>query len=147
MSIPTTFYNFDPHIVSICKLCFEDITHDTFVLYKDQDNQDAIWLQCVYCSICVQDLLELQWSRYVEQIKSETCVIALKRLIDEGPPINFRDAKAVPCNNPRNEVCQFYFNNSIQSAKLKDSFVGEERMAWISELNNTLELLKFANND
>ena len=90
-----SFENFNEN--NECVLCFDDIT-DNYVYYKD--NPDSEWTPCKYCSICIQDLIDNQWSIYTEQIKNETCMATLRRLIEEGPPINFRDKKAVPCNNP-----------------------------------------------
>ena len=124
-----------------CALCFDNIT-DNYVYYKD--NPDSKWIPCKYCSICIQDLIDNQWSIYTEQIKNETCMATLRRLIEEGPPINFRDKKAVPCNNSNGEVYQFYYNGCIQNAKLKDSLVGEERLKYLDELNKIYQLLKIS---
>lgn len=140
-----TFADFNSKEYSECALCFDDITADNHVFYKD--NNDSPWLSCKFCSTCVQDIANSQWSIYTEQIKNETCVATLKHLIEAGPPINFRDKKAVPCNNSTGEVSEFYYDNTIQSAKLKDSFVGDERLKYIDELKKMYEVLQAATGD
>ena len=74
-----SFVNFNEN--NECVLCFDDIT-DNYVYYKD--NPDSEWTPCKYCSICIQDLIDNQWSIYTEQIKNETCMATLRRLIEEG---------------------------------------------------------------
>ena len=143
-----TFENFVTSKNKECALCFDDITKDNYAFYNDNEElPNSEWIPCKYCSACIQDSLDNQWSIYVQQLKNETCVATLKRLIEDGPPINFRDKRAVPCNNPTGEVYEFYYNGDQQQAKLKDSLIDNERSKYIDELNKMYKLLQFATGD
>src|SRR5579871_1838678 len=83
-----------------CKFCTDEITKDNYVLYTDhlvnesvlENNINSVeWKRCIYCSDCIVILLNESWNNYLNKVKQADCASALKRLIDEGPPINLKD--------------------------------------------------------
>lgn len=100
-----------------CSCCFSDI--ETIVKYRDKADSD--WKNCIYCKECIEYMLETQFLDYVEKIKTETCKVALERLIKLGPPLKFRDPK-VPCDNETGEVYEF----NMFSSKLKNVYEKEQ---------------------
>lgn len=99
-----------------CKVCFEDLTNDINVMYKLSITDE--FKDFDYCSICLDELINSQWNKFVNELKKVDCEEVLNRLIILGPPINFRDHSI----EDNKEIHEFYFNNQIHSAKLKNSF-------------------------
>ena len=98
-----------------CKVCFEDIDDNSIVKYRLSEIDDFKIL--VYCHECLQLLMDTQWNKYVANLKTVDCEKSLLSLINDGPPINFRDTFIE--NNK--EIYDFYYNNKIHSSKLKGS--------------------------
>lgn len=108
-----------------CASCMDSIDQTTYVLYKD--NASSNWKLCGYCSTCVQTLLDTKWDDFVRSYETIDCLATLKRLTKNGPPINLREPKGIPCENDNDEVFSFYYCDKEQSAKLKNSYEGAER--------------------
>ena len=119
-----------------CLSCMDDITIENYVLYKDQENNE--WKSCYYCSICIKYMIDTQWDNYINSIEKVDCAATLRRLLEMGPPINFRD-KTIECNN---EVYKFYYSGQEQDAKLKGSLIGKERDEWIENQRNILKIME-----
>lgn len=116
-----------------CASCCDNITMYNYALYKD--NEITNWKKCLYCSTCIKGMIKTQWKQYIDNIKTVDCKVALNRLLEQGPPINFRDS-VIKCDNEKSEVYKFYFDNQEQSAKLENSLIGEEREKWLIEHKN-----------
>lgn len=138
-NISFTYKDFDSEIKQ-CKCCFGDMDKDVYAFY--QENKDEDWYSSNYCKDCITQMLGNGWNIYVEQIKKADCKAALLKLIERGPPINLRDKLAFPCENPQCEVYAFYFDDKVQSAKLKDSFTGKKRKEWWDELKEIALAMK-----
>lgn len=111
-----------------CKLCFEDITDDSIVKYRMSEIDE--FKKFVYCSECLELLIDGQWDKYVTNLKKVDCEKSLLSLVNDGPPINFRDTYI----EDNKEIYEFYYNNKVSSAKLKGSLLINER----KELHNKL---------
>jgi hypothetical protein len=120
------FRQFDKTITE-CVVCCDTIDEKTFVLYKDQ--KEGEWKSSSFCSSCVKHMIKTSWKTYVDKIEKADCADALKKSVNIGPPINFRD-QGVPCENKTKEVQSFYYDGESQSAKLEGSLIGEERTKW-----------------
>lgn len=135
-----------------CLVCYDDITEETKTLYKRYDNKnDTDYVESRCCTVCLKHMLDISWDNYVKQIKNADCEAQMKRLLEHGPPINLRCINILSSDSenkidPKEEFESFYFDNDIQSAKLKGSLIGEEREKWIHEQQQVLEYLKSTEN-
>jgi hypothetical protein len=111
-----------------CKMCFEDITELLNVKYKLSEIDE--FKNFVYCSECLELLIDNQWEKYVTNLKKVDCEKSLLSLVNDGPPMNFRDTHI----EDNKEIYEFYYNDKIYSAKLKGSLDENER----KELHNKL---------
>jgi len=134
--------NFDQYFKSDenheCASCLDTLSEENFVLYKDNEQSD--WKPCQYCSTCIKHMLKTKWENYVQAVDKADCVAELRRLLDKGPPINFRDP-SIKCDNERSEVHKFYYSGCEQSAKLEGSLVDEEREKWLADQKETLSMI------
>lgn len=121
---------------TICTICFEDLTPDTFVTYRQSLNNE--WLQFPYCKNCLGSLLDSQWGMYIRGLKNADCEASLRHLINIGPPINFRD----PYIEEGREIFQFMCNSCMISSKLQDSLDEEKRNLLANKLKEVLPLLR-----
>ena len=104
-----------------CKMCFEDIADDSIVKYRLSVFDD--FKTFVYCSECLELLINGQWEKYITNLKKVDCERSLLSLINDGPPINFRDTYI----EENKEIHEFQYNGKIYSAKLKGSLDENER--------------------
>ena len=105
-----------------CNICYED---DLKIIYFINDKSNEF----MYCHHCLEELLNTQWYNYVGGLKTD-CEASLSRLIELGPPVNFRD---FTIENGK-EIDFFMYNNNKIDAKLKGSFDVKERDAFWSDL-------------
>ena len=129
------FQQFDSSITD-CSVCCDNIDENNFVLYKDQ--KDADWKSSTFCVSCIKHMLATSWATYVNKIEKADCAEALKRAVNIGPPINFRDTGLV-CDNESKEVESFYYDGRIQLAKLEGSLIDEERNKWWEKLKSEIK--------
>jgi len=126
-----------------CCICLCEIENDQMVEYKLEETDN--WKNLDACSMCLQTLLDGQWAIYTSLVKKENCAASLKRMILSGPPVNLRYSVIYKDLNNKDDQREFYMfklkNGDEFSAKLKDSFVDEERFNYINELNGILEFL------
>jgi hypothetical protein len=127
-----------------CRCCYGPITSENYAEYlpfppqepANGDEQDEWkWLPSVYCMDCLEYMIPQKWSLFMEKLATIKCATAQRRVIEEGPPINFHDHNALPCPN-NGEIYMFWYckDNVTKSAKLPDSLIGEEREAFIEHL-------------
>tara|TARA_B100001094_G_C18126031_1_gene769515 strand:- start:384 stop:770 length:387 start_codon:yes stop_codon:yes gene_type:complete len=121
-----------------CKSCFEDLTKINKVYYRINNKKN--WLESKYCCNCVTYLQNTAWKIFTDQVTKADCKKALKKILDVGPPINLRDKNGFPDpidNTKLTEIDELlFYDNIIKPAKLKDSLVGQERINYISFLEN-----------
>lgn len=131
-----------------CVICFDDLTDENIVSYKRYGDANYIKSDC--CNNCVKHLIETSWNNYMNSIKKADCEAEMKRLIEHGPPVNLRCMSFLTVDingekiKPDEEFESLYFDNQIQSAKLKGSleFGSNERNLWMHEQQQVLEYLK-----
>jgi hypothetical protein len=115
-----------------CLCCFEEIN---LVKYRDKENGE--WKTCSYCKECIKYMLKIQFLNYVEEVKNETCKVALERLVKLGPPLKFRDPKVI-CDNEKGEVYEFDFGSS----HLENIYPEEILKEYITSISTYLEEIK-----
>lgn len=126
------YEEFDSNIKE-CSCCYGDIDENNFVLYNEK--MEGTWKSSKYCKICVAYMLENAWGTYIGLVGKADCAAALKRLIQNGPPINLRDPIAFACDNGTGEVASLYYDGAVHSAKLVGSLEEEERETfWNTQL-------------
>jgi hypothetical protein len=111
-------------------MCFEDIADDSVVKYRlsEVDNFKTF----VYCSECLELLIDEQWTKYTTNLKKVDCEKSLLSLINDGTPVNFRDSLI----EENKEIYEFYYNGKICSAKLKGALNENERKNLHNKLVN-----------
>ena len=109
-------------------MCFDDIPDESIVKYRLSELDD--FKTFVYCSECLELLIDGQWDKYITNLKKVDCERSLLSLINDGPPINFRDTYI----EGNKEIHEFQYNGNIYSAKLKGSLDENQR----KELHNKL---------
>jgi hypothetical protein len=104
--------------------CWDDIDDNNYVEYRATANGD--WQPSGFCETCVSYLLKTQWDLYTSALAKTTCKAEQRRLLKAGPPVNLKDAKALPCPDD-GEVHSLWFksDSAEHSAKLEGSLTGE----------------------
>ena len=110
-----------------CKICIEDI--DYIIMYRTKDGSLKPF---DYCIDCLQLQLFKMWDDYFIKLKTIDCEVGLKRLLLLGPPFYFRDY----CIEDNIELHEFHYNNTIISAKNKNSIDDSFKDELTIELNN-----------
>lgn len=113
-----------------CKMCFEDITELLAVKYRLSEADE--FKNFVYCSECLELLIDKQWEKYITNLKKVDCEKSLLSLINDGVPVNFKDTHI----EDNKEIYEFLANNKIFSAKLKGSLNENERKNLHNKLVN-----------
>jgi len=103
-----------------CKLCFNKLTLDTFVMYRLNENDD--YKSLIYCIDCLNEIKETQWQHYINAIKTADCEKSLINLIKSKPPIHFRDTYIE--NNK--EIYDFLYKGEPYSSRLKGALTNEK---------------------
>jgi hypothetical protein len=112
-----------------CQFCCHDITD---IVYYQTINNYELKPLC-YCYDCIQFLLNNLFYKYIEQIKKASCVESLKRLIDEGPPIYFKDT----CIENNVTIIQFKYLDQTWSGEIKTPLTKLQ----LKDLTHQLKLL------
>ena len=119
-----------PSESSTCACCWDDISPENYVEYlpypHSENNHSPQWLPSGFCQTCLEHLLRTQFSLWTESLAKSTCLAEQRRLLRNGPPVNLRDDKALPCPN-KGEVHKLWYmsDGQIHSAKLEGSLEGE----------------------
>jgi hypothetical protein len=116
--------------------CWDDIDDNNYVEYRATANGD--WQPSGFCETCVSYLLKTQWDLYTSALAKTTCKAEQRRLLKAGPPVNLKDAKALPCPD-EGEVHSLWFksDSAEHSAKLEGSLTGEVRYAVMQNPSST----------
>lgn len=125
----------DEDTSAYCLSCYGDFSEVESFEYNDSPNSE--WRKAPYCIECFNHIKSTQFKKYKKSVDTADCVAALRRCVQEGPPVNVRD-KGFKCNNENGEVYQYKYNGNIHSAKLEDSIEGEERQKWWDDMKSAL---------
>lgn len=109
---------------STCMSCWDDIDSSNYVEFKSSATSE--WIASGFCQVCVDYLIKTQWELYTGALAKTTCKAEQRRLLKAGPPINLKDAKALPCPDEGEVHSLWYASDSAEhSAKLAGSLEGE----------------------
>lgn len=109
---------------STCMSCWDDIDSSNYVEYKA--TEASSWVASGFCEVCVSYLLKAQWELYTSALAKTTCKAEQRRLLKAGPPVNLKDAKALPTPDDAEIYSLWYASDGQEhSAKLEGSLVGE----------------------
>lgn len=104
--------------------CWDDVTPESYVEYKS--SAESEWKPSGFCQTCINFLLNSQWDIYTSALAKSTCKAEQRRLLQHGPPINIKDAKALECPDGGEVFSLWFMSDGLEhSAKLKGSLVGE----------------------
>ena len=95
-----------------CKCCFSVLTNSNTVFYKESESTNWVISQC--CNICVDELLNDAWNKYLSNMDTN-CKATLKRIIQDGPRIYFKDKNLFPSEHG---VYSFKCNQRERSGKI-----------------------------
>ena len=119
-----------------CMSCWNDVDEESKNYVEYQAVPGGAWLPSGFCSDCVTYLLQTQWGIYTAALAKVTCKAEQRRLLERGPPINLKDAKALPVpDDPEAEVHALWFvsTGEERNAKLDGSLEGEARKKYWDE--------------
>ena len=107
-----------------CMSCWDEVDAANYVEFKA--SADSLWKASGFCVVCIEHLLQSQWDIYTSALAKTTCKAEQRRLLKVGPPINIKDATALPCPDG-GEVYSLWFKRDGEehSAKLDGSLTGE----------------------
>lgn len=133
----------EPAAGTECLCCMMDIDSSNYVEYQTQ-RKDSLWYPSKYCEVCLQVLIDSQWSQYNDLLRHATCEAMVRRML-ERLPLNVRDRIALPCPDDE-EVGQLWFvsDKQVHSAQLKGALVGKEREAFIKDMKDFAEAMRVA---
>lgn len=107
-----------------CMSCWDDIDASNYVEFRAV--ADGNWQPSGFCEVCVSYLLKTQWELYTSALAKTTCKAEQRRLLKSGPPINLKDAKALPCPDEGETHSLWFMSDGAEhSAKLEGSLTGE----------------------
>ena len=107
-----------------CMSCWDDVDQSNYVEFRASES--AVWTASGFCETCVGYLLKSQWEIYTSALAKTTCKAEQRRLLQSGPPINLKDAKALPCPDEGEVHSLWYMSDGeVHSAKLDGSLTGE----------------------
>ena len=87
------------------------------------------WKACQFEKDTVQQLLDTQFSSYMNRVKKTDCQAELRRLLEAGPPVWLSDANGFPMDEGETHVENLWYaeDNKERSARLKVSEEGEAK--------------------
>lgn len=125
-----------------CMCCFGDIDASCYVEYKAV--AEGKWLRSKFCEICVTYLLKSQFQKYKDTLAKSKCQAEMRRMVTAGPPVNVKDAVALPCgedegvigDSHNGEVHSLWYSSDgeVHSAKLEGSLEGDARERYWQEI-------------
>ena len=127
-----------------CLICMEDLDQNNYLEYQACPGSD--WRPFPYCLDCTEFILQRQWHDYMAQLANIQDLATYHRLVEQGPPVNLRDA-IVPCpGNPRGEVHQLWTasTQNIKSARLDGSCDGQELQELWDDIRRHYEAVRSA---
>mmetsp|Transcript_44335 Transcript_44335/g.65256 ORF Transcript_44335/g.65256 Transcript_44335/m.65256 type:complete len:161 (+) Transcript_44335:120-602(+) len=122
-----------PHQIpkeGMCCLCtMEDITTEDLNYVEFQSYPSMKWKPALFELCVVQQLLDTQFTNYINKVKKTDCQAELRRLLKDGPPIYISDKHAFPLDEGDSYVINLWFakDGEERSAKLTGAVDGAER--------------------
>jgi hypothetical protein len=113
-----------------CLGTMEDITDENYVEY--QSFPSMVWMPSLFERCVVQELLETQFTKYLERVQTTDCMSELTRLVSAGPPIYLSDPHALPLASENDtHICQLWYSspNSTTETTTTDIDRGEYHSA------------------
>jgi hypothetical protein len=113
-----------------CLGTMEDITDENYVEY--QSFPSMVWMPSLFERCVVQELLETQFTKYLERVQTTDCMSELTRLVSVGPPIYLSDPHALPLASENDtHICQLWYScpNSTTETTTTDIHRGEYHSA------------------
>lgn len=95
------------------------------------------WKPALYEKSVIEQLLQDQFGKFVERVKTTDCQAELRRLLAAGPPIYIEDKHALPLDEGDLYVVKLWFaeDDLERSAKLEGALEGIARDKLWKELN------------
>lgn len=121
-----------------CLVTMEDIDDSNYVEY--QCFPSLQWKPSLMEQAVVEELLQTQFHRYIERVKTTDCQAELRRLLATGPPVYVSDPHGMPLEENGKEtdthISKLWFSSdkTERSAKLHGALEGDERKALWQEL-------------
>ena len=74
---------------SVC--CDHEYTIENYAEYRAEAN--GVWYPSPYCQGCIMNMLSMKWAAYLNGFEhaASDCAAALRRFLQETPPIGMRD--------------------------------------------------------
>jgi hypothetical protein len=131
-----------------CLGTMEDITEENYVEY--QSFPSMVWMPSLFEKCVVKELLETQFTKYLERVQTTDCMSELTRLVTVGPPIYLSDPHALPLASENDtHICQLWYSSpsstptamdrgEYHSAILHGAKVGRERAELWDQLKTLL---------
>jgi hypothetical protein len=96
----------------MCCLCtMEDITEENYVEY--QSFPSLVWKPSLFEKCVVEELLQTQFTKYLERVQTTDCMSELRRLVNVGPPIYLSDSHALPLATDQDtHICQLWYSST-----------------------------------
>ncbi|AYV76313.1 MAG: hypothetical protein Terrestrivirus5_135 [Terrestrivirus sp.] len=129
-----------------CNICYDDIDTENKVKYRL--GPDDEWYNMPCCSVCVTQLLNTLWNKYMDGICNADCASAMKRSLKNGSPINIRrfdvldTSSDIEEGDKYKEIHELLMNGEVISAKLEGSITGADREKFLKEQQVVLEYLE-----
>jgi hypothetical protein len=113
----------------MCMVSYEDITEEEKNYVEFQSAPSMKWKACQFEKDTVQQLLDTQFSSYMNRVKKTDCQAELRRLLEAGPPVWLSDANGFPMDEGETHVENLWYaeDNKERSARLKVSEEGEAK--------------------
>jgi len=94
------------------------------------------WKPALFEQSVVEQLLQDQFTQFVDRVKKTDCQAELRRLLDKGPPIYIEDSHGLPLDEGDTHAVKLWYASDGQerSAKLVGAVDGEEREELWNEL-------------
>ena len=119
-----------------CLVTMEDIDDSNYVEY--QCFPSLKWKPSLMEQAVVEELLQTQFHRYIERVKTTDCQAELRRLLATGPPVYVSDPHGMPLaeDGKDSHISKLWFSSdkTERSAKLDGALEGDEREALWQEL-------------
>ncbi|KAL9182322.1 hypothetical protein ACHAXT_012974 [Thalassiosira profunda] len=138
MSTPTEeeYEHGKPSDGMMCLVTMEDITEEDQNYVEFQSYPSMKWKPAQFELCAVQQILDTQFTQYIERVKTTDCQATLRRLLKTGPPVYISDKHGFPLEEGDTHVCKLWYalDGKERSAKLKGAVEGDERQTLWNEL-------------
>jgi hypothetical protein len=131
----------------MCMCTWEEITSESYVEYQVYPSMK--WYPSKFGEAAVRELLNTQYTTYIENVQKSDCIKEFTRLMKCGPPVWLSDQHGLPLPDEVNSdtsshIINVWFMNGdkTETAKLKGALEGEERQALWDEMKLFMDTVK-----